>query len=177
MVLDWFKSDGGDDPPYMTFDMVGVIGANRPDRRTYELAEEVGREIARRGAAVICGGLGGVMEAVCKGARAEGGLTIGIIPSDFRDDANRYVQIPIVTGMGIGRNVMLVKSADALIAVGGGFGTLSEIAHALNMGKTVIGLDTWKLERAYEKPIPGLVEAESPKGAVKMAMDAVRAKK
>lgn len=157
----------------MTFNIIGVIGASRPDRRTYELAEEVGKEIAKRGAAVLCGGLGGVMEAVCKGARSEGGLTIGIIPSDFRDDANKYVQIPIVTGMGIGRNVMLVKSADALIAVGGGFGTLSEIAHALNMGKTVIGLDTWKLERAYDKPIPGLASAGDPKEAVNLAMESI----
>jgi len=160
----------------MTFNIIGVIGASRPDRKTYQLAEEVGKEIAKRGAAVVCGGLGGVMEAVCKGARSEGGLTIGIIPSDFRDDANKYVQIPIVTGMGIGRNVMLVKSADALIAVGGGFGTLSEIAHALNLGRTVVGLDTWKLERAYEKPILGLVEAETPKEAVRMAMEAILAK-
>ena len=171
-----FKSDGDNDPSDMTFNIIGVIGASRPDRRTYQLAEEVGKEIAKRGAAVVCGGLGGVMEAVCKGARSEGGLTIGIIPSDFRDDANKYVQIPIVTGMGIGRNVMLVKSADALIAVGGGFGTLSEIAHALNLGRTVVGLDTWKLERAYDKPIAGLVEAETPKEAVGMAMEALLAK-
>lgn len=157
----------------MTFNIVGVIGANRPDRQTYELAEEVGKEIAKRGAAVVCGGLGGVMEAVCKGARSEGGLTIGIIPSDFKDDANRYVQIPIVTGMGIGRNVMLVKTADVVIAVGGGFGTLSEIGHALNMGKTVVGLGTWKLERAHDKPIPGLVEVETPKEAVRVALEAV----
>lgn len=160
----------------MTFKVIGVIGATRPDKKTYDLAEQVGKEIAKRGAAVVCGGLGGVMEAVCKGARSEGGLTIGIIPSDFKDDANKYVQIPIVTGMGIGRNVMLVKSADALIAVGGGFGTLSEIGHALNLGKTVIGLDTWKLERATDKPIPGLEEAQSPEEAVRKAMDSILAK-
>ncbi len=161
----------------MTFNIIGVIGASRPDKHTYDIAEEVGKEIAKRGAAVLCGGLGGVMEAVCKGARSEGGLTIGIIPSDFRDDANKYVQIPIVTGMGIGRNVMLVKSADALIAVGGGFGTLSEIAHALNLGKTVVGLETWKLERAYDKPIPGLADAGDPKEAVRLAMESALAKR
>lgn len=159
----------------MTFRIVGVIGANRPDKRTYELAEEVGKEIARRGAAVVCGGLGGVMEAVCKGARGQGGLTIGIIPSDFKDDANRYVQIPIVTGMGMGRNVMLVKTADVVIAVGGGFGTLSEIAHALNLGKTVIGLDTWKLEKAHDRPIERLIAAETPSEAVRLALEAVSA--
>ena len=160
----------------MTFKIIGVIGASRPDRNTYQLAEEVGKEIAKRGAAVVCGGLGGVMEAVCKGARGEGGLTIGIIPSDFRDDANRYVQIPIVTGMGIGRNVMLVKTADVVIAIGGGFGTLSEIGHALNLGKTVVGLGTWKLERAHDKPIPGLMEADNPKEAVRMAVSVISAK-
>jgi uncharacterized protein (TIGR00725 family) len=161
----------------MTFNVVGDIGANRPDRQTYQLAEEVGKEVAKKGAAVVCGGLGGVMEAVCKGARSEGGLTIGIIPSDFKDDANRYVQIPIVTGMGIGRNVMLVKTADVVIAVGGGFGTLSEIGHALNLGKTVVGLGTWKLERAFDKPIPGLVEAETPKEAVRIALEVISAKR
>jgi uncharacterized protein (TIGR00725 family) len=161
----------------MVFKIIGVIGANRPDRATYQLAEEVGREIAKSGAALVCGGLGGVMEAVCKGARDGDGLTIGIIPSDFRDDANRYVQIPIVTGMGIGRNVMLVKTADAVIAVGGGFGTLSEIAHALNIGKTVVGLGTWNLESAFDKPIPNMLKAETPRQAVQMALEAINAKR
>lgn len=160
----------------MAFRIVGVVGASKADPETYRLAEEVGAEIAKRGAAVVCGGLTGVMEAVCKGARREGGLTIGIIPSDDKSDANPYVQIPIVTGMGIGRNVMLVKTADVLIAVGGEFGTLSEIAHALNLGKTVIGLKTWKLERATAKPIPNFIQAEDPKTAVDLAMRAVSAK-
>ncbi len=137
------------------------------------LAEQVGEEIAKKGAAVVCGGLTGVMEAVCRGARRRGGLTIGIIPSDEKRDANPYVQIPIVTGMGVGRNVMLVKTADVLIAVGGEFGTLSEIAHALNLGKKVVGLRTWKLEKAHAKPIPNLIEAKNPKEAVEMALRAV----
>ncbi|MBE0517925.1 MAG: TIGR00725 family protein [Thermoplasmata archaeon] len=160
----------------MAFKIVGVIGANKPDEETYRQAEKLGSEIAKHGAAVVCGGLGGVMEAVCKGARAEGGLTIGIIPSDDRNDANPYVQIPIVTGMGVGRNVMLVKTADVVIAVGGEFGTLSEIGHALNLGKTVIGLGTWKLERAYHKKILHLVEAETPENAVALAMAAISPK-
>ncbi len=160
----------------MPFKIVGVIGASRADPEILKLAEEVGVEIAKRGAAVVCGGLSGVMEAVCKGARENGGLTIGIIPSDNKSDANKYVQIPIVTGMGIGRNVMLVKTADVLIAVGGEFGTLSEIAHALNMGKTVIGLRTWQLEKATGKPIPKLIKALTPEEAVRLALDAVSPK-
>ena len=159
------------------FRIIGVIGSSKADSDIMKLAEEVGAEIARRGAAVVCGGLSGVMEAVCRGARKEGGLTIGIIPSDDRNDANPYVQIPIVTGMGMGRNVMLVKTADVIIAVGGEFGTLSEIAHALNLGKKVIGLRTWKLEKAHTKPIPNLVEASSPAEAVTKAMDFISAQK
>lgn len=159
------------------FKIVGVIGSSKAEPDILSLAEAVGAEIAKRGAAVVCGGLTGVMEAVCKGARSKGGLTIGIIPSDDKNDANPYVQIPIVTGMGVGRNVMLVKSAEVLIAVGGEFGTLSEIAHALNLGKTVIGLRTWKLEKARSKPIPNLIETEDPVKAVELAMNAISAQR
>ena len=161
----------------MAFTIIGVVGSSRSDASTNMLAEEVGKEIARAGAALVCGGLGGVMEAVCKGARSQGGLTIGIIPSDRKEDANQYVQMPIVTGMGVGRNVMLVKTADVIIAVAGEFGTLSEIAHALNLGKTVIGLNTWRLDKARDKPVLGLIEASSPKDAVRLAMDAISATK
>ena len=155
------------------FKIIGVIGGSVASPEIQQLAEEVGAEIARHGAAVLCGGMTGVMESVCKGARREGGLTIGIIPSDDKADANPFVQIPIVTGMGMGRNVMLVKTADALIAVGGEFGTLSEIAHALNMGKKVVGLRTWKLEKAHTKPIPNLIEVDTPKNAVALALEFV----
>ena len=161
----------------MGFKIIGVIGSSKAEPELLKLAEEVGAEIAKSGAAVVCGGLSGVMEAVCRGARREGGLTIGIIPSDEKRDANQYVQIPIVTGMGMGRNVMLVKTADVLIAVGGEFGTLSEIAHALNMGKKVIGLRTWKLEKAHTRDIPNLVEVESPKKAVALALEAISAQR
>jgi uncharacterized protein (TIGR00725 family) len=162
---------------FVGFRIVGVIGSSKAEPDILKLAEEVGAEIARRGAAVVCGGLSGVMEAVCRGARKEGGLTIGIIPSDDKNDANPYVQIPIVTGMGMGRNVMLVKTADAIIAVGGEFGTLSEIAHALNLGKRVIGLHTWKLEKAHTKPIPNLIEVDTPKEAVSLALDSISTQK
>lgn len=160
----------------MGFRIVGVIGSSTASQDLTAIAEQVGEEIAKSGAAVVCGGLTGVMEAVCKGARRSGGLTIGIIPSDDKKDANPYVQIPIVTGMGVGRNVMLVKTADVLIAVGGEFGTLSEIAHALNLGKKVVGLRTWNLEKAHTKPIPNLIEAKDPKDAVEKALKAISAK-
>ena len=161
----------------MAFKIVGVIGSTKADPDILRLAEDVGSEIAKRGAAVVCGGLGGVMEAVCRGARREGGLTIGIIPSDEKNDANPYVQIPIVTGMGMGRNVMLVKTADVIIAVGGEFGTLSEIAHALNIGKKVIGVRTWELEKARGRPIPNLIVASDPKQAVDIAMNSISAQR
>lgn len=159
--------------PTMASDIIGVIGASRADDELLRLAEELGQEIASRGVAIVCGGMTGVMEAVCKGARAKGGLTIGIIPSDDKNDANQYVQIPIVTGMGVGRNVILVKTADVLIAVGGEYGTLSEIAHALNIGKKVISLRSWQLEKAMDRPVPGLVDVGSSKEAVDLALDAI----
>lgn len=162
---------------FVAFKIVGVIGSSKAEPDILKLAEEVGSEIAKRGAAVVCGGLTGVMEAVCKGARSQGGLTIGIIPSDDKEDANPYVQIPIVTGMGMGRNVMLVKTADVLVAVGGEFGTLSEIAHALNLGKTVIGLSTWELEKARTRPIPNLIVAEDPRSAVDLALEKIPGRK
>jgi len=157
------------------FKIIGVIGSSKAEPELMRLAEEVGAEIAMRGAAVVCGGLSGVMEAVCKGARSKGGLTIGIIPSDSKKDANPYVQIPIVTGMGMGRNVMLVKTADVIIAIGGEYGTLSEIAHALNIGKKVVGLMTWRLQRAHSMAMPNLIEAHSPRDAVDKAFEAIPA--
>jgi uncharacterized protein (TIGR00725 family) len=159
------------------FRIIGVIGSSKAEPDVLAMAEEVGIEIARNGAAIVCGGMTGVMEAVCKGARKEGGLTIGIIPSDDKMDANPFVQIPIVTGMGMGRNVMLVKTADVVIAVGGEYGTLSEIAHALNIGKKVIGLRTWKLEKAHTKSIPNLIEVDTPKKAVALALELISAQK
>ncbi len=126
---------------------VAVIGGGQASSREAKLAEEVGRLLARRGVILVCGGLGGVMEAVCRGASAEGGLTIGIVPGESRRGANRYVQIPIVTGIGYARNVAVVTSAQAVIAIGGSYGTLSEIGHALQSGIPVVGLETWTLSK------------------------------
>jgi uncharacterized protein (TIGR00725 family) len=118
----------------------------------------VGRELARRGAIVVCGGLGGAMEAACKGAKEAGGTTVGILPGGDRADANQWVDVAIPTGLGEGRNALVVRAADALIAVGGGYGTLSEIALALRRGTRVIGLSTWEIE--------GVERAETPEAAV-----------
>ena len=122
--------------------IIGVIGAGQCDGVLYQLALDVGREIARRGAVLVCGGLGGVMEAAARGAAAEGGLTLGILPGPSTQDANPYIRVPVATDMGQARNVIIVHTADALIAVSGGAGTLSEIGHALKVGKPVIGLQT-----------------------------------
>jgi len=127
--------------------IIAVIGGGEPSPEEVRLAEEVGRELARQGATLVCGGLGGVMEAACRGASSEGGVTIGILPGDRREAANPYVQIPIVTGVGYARNIAVVKSAQAVIAVGGSYGTLSEIAYALSSDIPVIGLNTWSISR------------------------------
>jgi len=109
-------------------------------------AEAVGAELARHGAVLVTGGLGGVMEAACRGARKAGGSTLGILPGSDRAEANPYVDVAVATGMGELRNGLVVRCADALIAVGGGYGTLSEIALALKAGKRVVGLGTWEIE-------------------------------
>jgi len=148
---------------------IAVIGGNEPSKGEAKQAEEVGQELARRGAILVCGGLGGVMEAACRGAQSEGGITIGILPGESRQAANRYVQIPIVTGMGYARNVAVVKSAQAVIAVGGGYGTLSEISHALQSGIPVIGLNTWTLLK-NGKQDNSIIPAQDPVEAVDKAL-------
>jgi uncharacterized protein (TIGR00725 family) len=150
--------------------LIGVIGASSDDEEYNRLAFEVGRLIAKRGAALICGGLGGVMHNVCWGAKEAGGLTIGVLPSAGKEDANPHVDIPIVTGMSWARNVIIVNSADALVAVGGSHGTLSEIAHALNIGKKVFALKSWEEIQGQED----YVVAGSPEEAVELAFEYAR---
>jgi uncharacterized protein (TIGR00725 family) len=118
--------------------------------------------VGERGAVLVCGGLGGVMEAACRGAKEGGGTTLGILPGSDRSAANPYVDVALATGLGEGRNLLIVRAADVLIAVGGGHGTLSEIALALRAGKRVIGLDTWEIE--------GVASAASPEAAVAAAL-------
>jgi uncharacterized protein (TIGR00725 family) len=152
---------------------IGVIGGSDVSPKVVETAEEVGREVARRGAVLVCGGLTGVMEAACRGASREGGLTIGILPGDSRRTANRYVKIPIVTGIGHARNVIVVKSSQAIVAIDGSYGTLSEIAHALQNGIPVIGLGTWSF--LINKQIDeAITRAKNPKEAVDMAMALIK---
>jgi len=153
---------------------VAVIGGGQPSREEARLAEEVGHELARRGAILICGGLGGVMEAACKGASLEGGTTIGILPGDDSQAANPYVQIPIVTGLGYARNIAVVKSAHAVIAIGGSYGTLSEISHALQSGIPVIGLNTWSLSRNGQQD-KSIIPAQNATEAVDKALDLITA--
>ncbi|MFC1956123.1 TIGR00725 family protein [Chloroflexota bacterium] len=152
---------------------IAVIGGSDPSPEVNKLAEEVGRELARRDVVLICGGLGGVMEAACKGASAEGGMTIGILPGDSRQSANSYVQIPIVTGIGYARNVAVVKSAQAVIAIDGSYGTLSEIAYALQGNIPVIGLNTWSLTKDDQPEIP-IIQIANPADAVNKALELIK---
>ena len=152
---------------------IGVIGGSSVSPEIAALAEEVGREIARRGAVLVCGGMGGVMEAACRGAGEEGGLTIGILPGDSRREANSYVQIPIVTGIGYARNVAVVKTSQAVIAIDGSYGTLTEIGYALQGGIPVIGLGTWSLSIDGQAD-KNIIAAKNPRDAVDKAVSLIK---
>jgi uncharacterized protein (TIGR00725 family) len=150
---------------------VAVVGpGDAADERVLRDAEEVGRLVAEAGAALVCGGLGGAMEAACRGAAGAGGLTVGILPGDDRRAANPHVAVAIPTGLGELRNGLVVRAADVLVAVGGGFGTLSEIALALKLGRPVVGLRTWELAREG-KQVPGIVVAADAGEAVARALE------
>lgn len=152
--------------------LIAVVGSGTATPQEAAWAYEVGRRLAMAGAVVICGGRGGVMEAACRGAVEAGGLTVGILPGDDHREANPYVRIPLPTGLGEARNALVVRAAHAVIAIGGEFGTLSEIALALKWGIPVIGLGTWSLHR------PGItvpIEAVStPEEAVDRALARAR---
>jgi uncharacterized protein (TIGR00725 family) len=124
---------------------IAVVGPGEASPDELHTAEEVGAGLAAAGAVVVTGGLGGVMEAACRGARSRRGRTLGILPGDDRDAANGWVEIAVATGMGELRNGLVVRAADAVVAVGGGHGTLSEIALALKLGRPVVGLGTWEV--------------------------------
>jgi uncharacterized protein (TIGR00725 family) len=152
---------------------VGVAGASRPEPPLLDQAGLLGRRLAEAGAVVICGGGPGVMEAVCRGARAAGGTTVGLLPGLDRAEGNPYLTVSIPTGLGQGRNLLLVRSSNALIAVGGGFGTLSEIALALRTGTPVIGLATWSLHLDGH-PVDAFPVADDPDTAAQLALEAAR---
>ncbi|KMY68202.1 hypothetical protein AAU61_00275 [Desulfocarbo indianensis] len=143
--------------------LISVIGAGSPDAQARQWAQEVGGLVARRGFGLVCGGLGGVMEAACRGCAEAGGLTVGILPGVDAAQANPWVQVVIPTGLGQARNVLVVMAGCGAIAVAGGPGTLSEIGHAIKMGRPVVGLGTWAL--------PGLAEADTPEEAVELLFD------
>ena len=148
---------------------IAVIGGSQCSIEEASLAEAVGRELARRGATLVCGGLGGVMEAACRGAAIESGTTVGILPGSDPASANPYVRIPIATGIGEARNVAVVKSAQAVIAIDGDYGTLTEIAFALKSSIPVIGLNTWSMSRKGQED-KSIIPAEDAVDAVEKAI-------
>lgn len=147
---------------------IGVIGAGDCSDDVCKLAEEVGERIAKAGAVLVCGGLGGVMEAASKGAKKQGGITIGILPGIDKDHANPYIDFPLVTGLGEGRNLLVVRNSDALIAFPGEFGTLSEIAFSLKLGKPMVGLSTWEVSER-------IIQAKNAQEAVSIALNQAKA--
>jgi uncharacterized protein (TIGR00725 family) len=149
---------------------IAVIGAGSCDAETESLAEEVGRLIARAGAVLVCGGLGGVMEAACRGAQAEGGTTLGILPGLSRADGNPYLDQSICTGIGHARNLAVAASGDAVIAVGGEFGTLSEIGLARKAGRPVLLLKGWNIDKDGRPPA-GIRFCQNAEEAVKKALE------
>lgn len=155
--------------------IIGVIGAGNCTAQTAQVAEAVGYGLAQQRLALICGGLGGVMAAACRGAKAAGGTTIGILPGTHRTAANPWVDIAIATGLGEARNLIIVRSAQALIAIGGEYGTLSEIAFALKLGVPVIGLETWQLARQGQI-LNAIPEAETAEVAVAWVLQALSRK-
>jgi hypothetical protein len=154
-------------PPY-----VAVCGSGEATVQEEAWAEEVGRRIAEAGAVLVCGGLGGVMDAAARGCEAAGGISIGILPGEGRDAASPHLTMSIPTGLGEARNALVVRAADALIAIGGEFGTLSEIALGLKLGKPVVGLHTWDLGKGGSH-VDAIVRAETPEEAVREALDAI----
>ena len=147
-------------PPY-----VAVVGPGDADAAAERDAETAGRVLAEHGAVVVCGGLGGVMEAACRGAQQAGGTTVALLPGHDRTAANPYVSVAIPTGLGELRNGLIVRAVDAVIAVGGAYGTLSELALALKAGTPAVGLRSWEL--------PDLIAVDTPAEAVARALDAV----
>ena len=152
--------------------LIGVIGTSTASEEVYALARETGRLLAERGCVVVCGGRGGVMEAVCRGVHEAGGLSVGLLPGADKSEANPYVDIPLPTGLGEVRNFAVVSSSEALISIGGAYGTLSELGFALRQGKRVVGLKTWRIKNELGEDVP-MIEAATPKEAVERVLEEV----
>ena len=142
--------------------IIAVIGSRNCDATLYRMAQEVGRRIAEGGAILVCGGRRGIMEAACRGAAEGNGISVGILPGNDIADANDYVTVPIASGIGLARNFIIVRSATAAIAIGGQYGTLSEIAYCLQLGVPVVSLRSWDIE--------GVIPVETPAQAVDLAL-------
>jgi uncharacterized protein (TIGR00725 family) len=154
---------------------IAVIGGGRDDPRLAEFAEEIGKALARAGATLVCGGLGGVMEAAARGAAAEGGVVIGIVPGEVTADANPHCTYVVATGIGHARNLAVVASADSVIAIGGEWGTLSEIAFARRLERPVVALESWSVRhKVGEGAGLGIEPADGPEAAVRSAVSAAR---
>jgi len=147
--------------------VIAVIGAGKCSRKLRDMAAEIGRYVAENGGVVLCGGLGGVMEGAARGAKEAGGTTIGIIPSENKADANQFIDYVIPTGFGQARNVLVVRAADAIVALPGKYGTLSEMAFALVSGKPIVSVQAWKLGEEIQ-------QVEDPLEAAKIAMELAR---
>ncbi len=146
--------------------LIGVIGGHSCSRKTAKIAQDLGKEIAKLNAILVCGGLGGVMEAVAKGAKKNGGVTVGILPGEDKKDANKFIDIPIATGLGYTRNTLVTTASDIIIALEGRYGTLSEIGFALNARKPVIGIGSWDIE--------GVIKVQSVKKAVEILKEIIK---
>ena len=147
--------------------VIAVIGAGKCSKKLRDMAADIGRYVAENGGVVLCGGLGGIMEGAARGAKEAGGTTIGIIPSENKADANQFIDYVIPTGFGQARNVLVVRAADAIVALPGKFGTLSEMAFALVSGKPIVSVQAWKLGEE-------ILQVEDPIEAAKIAMDLAR---
>ncbi|MGI8513240.1 MAG: TIGR00725 family protein [Solirubrobacteraceae bacterium] len=151
--------------------LIAVVGSWRPDPQRDAAAEAVGRGLAEAGAVVVCGGMSGVMEAACRGAAGAGGLTVGLLPGGDPGEGNAWVDVAIPTAMAELRNGLIARAGRAMIAIGGEWGTLSEVAFALKLGRPVVGLDTWELARGGRR-VEGIVKARDPAAAVGLALEA-----
>ncbi len=155
-------------PPY-----VAVVGPHDATQKELDQAEAIGAGLARAGAVLVCGGLGGVMHAAARGCQQAGGTSIGILPGDDRDPGSPHLSVAISTGMGETRNAVIVRTSDAVIAISGEFGTLSEVAFALKLGTPVVGLGTWELSKRG-RPVEAIHRVETPEEAVAEALRAVK---
>ncbi|MFH1622738.1 MAG: TIGR00725 family protein [Candidatus Omnitrophota bacterium] len=139
--------------------LIGVIGGHKCNKKAAKIAQELGKEIAKLGAILVCGGLGGIMKAAARGAKQNGGVTVGILPSEDKKDANKFIDIPIATGLGYTRNTLVATASDIIVALEGEYGTLSEIGFALVMKKNIINLSNWD--------IPGTIKIDTVTEAIR----------